>query len=209
MPPACLQVVDVNRTCKGTRTGGLYRYSCMVVVGNGNGVLGWGQGKAAEVNDSVQKAYQRACRNLYPVPRYNDHTIPEAIHSKFGQVRSGAAGQVELDASWTLLLWCGQRCCRCRGVPGCLCRAVWGSPPPAHCLPASAHCPPPHPAPRVPPSCPQTLPSAHPPPAHPPSPPAAAAAQVKVTMHPNYQPADLTATPVLPVLPLPVPRRSR
>ncbi len=59
----------------------------MVVVGNGNGVLGWGQGKAAEVNDAVQKAYQRACRNLYPVPRYNGHTIPEPITSKYGQVR--------------------------------------------------------------------------------------------------------------------------
>lgn len=61
--------------------------SCLVVVGNGNGVLGWGQGKAAEVNDAVQKAYHRACRNLYPVPRYNGHTIPEAIKSKYGQVR--------------------------------------------------------------------------------------------------------------------------
>jgi len=59
----------------------------MVVVGNGNGVLGWGQGKAAEANDAVQKAYQRACRNLFPVPRYNDHTIPHAINSKYGQVR--------------------------------------------------------------------------------------------------------------------------
>ncbi|KAL4443425.1 hypothetical protein ABPG75_011162 [Micractinium tetrahymenae] len=82
-----MKVVDVNRTSKGTRTGGLYRYGCMVVVGNGNGVLGWGQGKAAEVNDAVQKAYQRACRNLYPVPRYNGHTIPEPIHSKYGQVK--------------------------------------------------------------------------------------------------------------------------
>ncbi|EFN58153.1 hypothetical protein CHLNCDRAFT_141951 [Chlorella variabilis] len=88
-PPADfrMKVVDVNRTCKGTRTGGLYRYSCMVVVGNGNGVLGWGQGKAAEVNDAVQKAYQRACRNLYPIPRYNDHTIPEPMNAKYGQVR--------------------------------------------------------------------------------------------------------------------------
>jgi small subunit ribosomal protein S5 len=56
------QVVDVNRTCKGTRSGGLYRYSTMVVVGNGEGVLGWGQGKAAEVNDAVRKAYLRACK---------------------------------------------------------------------------------------------------------------------------------------------------
>lgn len=88
-PPADfrMKVVDVNRTCKGTSTGGLYRYGCMVVVGNGNGVLGWGQGKAGEVNDAVNKAYLRACRNLFPVPRYADHTIPEPIKSKFGQVK--------------------------------------------------------------------------------------------------------------------------
>lgn len=82
-----MKVVHVNRTSKGTSTGGLQRYGCLVVVGNGNGVLGWGQGKAAEVNDAVQKAYHRACRNLYPVPRYNGHTIPEAIKSKYGQVK--------------------------------------------------------------------------------------------------------------------------
>lgn len=56
------QVVDVNYTCKGTQSGGLYRYSCMVVVGNGDGVLGWGIGKAAETADAVQKAYMRACK---------------------------------------------------------------------------------------------------------------------------------------------------
>lgn len=33
------------------------------------------------------QAYQRACRNLYPIPRYNDHTITEAINAKYGQVR--------------------------------------------------------------------------------------------------------------------------
>jgi small subunit ribosomal protein S5 len=92
-----LKVVDVNRTCKGTRSGGLYRYGCMVVVGNGEGVLGWGQGKAAEVAPAVKKAYARACRNLYPVPRYNGHTIPERVEAKFGQCKvvmyPKAAGQ--------------------------------------------------------------------------------------------------------------------
>lgn len=82
-----MKVVDVNRTCKGTRSGGLYRFSAMVVVGNGEGVLGWGQGKAAEVNEAVRKAYQRACRNLYPIPRFNRHTIPEGATAKFGKVK--------------------------------------------------------------------------------------------------------------------------
>lgn len=82
-----MKVVDVNRTCKGTRSGGLYRFSAMVVVGNGEGVLGWGQGKATEVAAAVRKAYQRACRNLYPIPRFNRHTIPEPATAKFGKVK--------------------------------------------------------------------------------------------------------------------------
>ncbi|GAB4820312.1 hypothetical protein N2152v2_007358 [Parachlorella kessleri] len=100
-----MKVVDVNYTCKGTKSGGLYRYSCLVVVGNGDGVLGLGQGKAAETADAVQKAYQRACRhaggegggqrgssqrgglNLYPIPRFNEHTIPEPMQAKFGKVK--------------------------------------------------------------------------------------------------------------------------
>lgn len=36
---------------------------------------------------SAPQAYQRACRNLYPIPRYNEHTITEAINAKYGQVR--------------------------------------------------------------------------------------------------------------------------
>jgi hypothetical protein len=151
----------VNRTCKGTRTGGLYRYSCMVVVGNGNGVLGWGQGKAAEVNDSVQKAYQRACRNLYPVPRYNDHTIPETIHSKFGQVRvrrwrrsaQGLMGGVRGGACvlQAPLLMCRSGClAACAGLAEALsCRLTACPESPACCIP------PLHPAPcQSSPSCP-------------------------------------------------------
>jgi len=82
-----MKVVDINRTCKGTRSGGLYRFSAMVVVGNGEGVLGWGQGKAPEINEAVKKAYHRACRNLYPIPRYNGHTIPERVEAEFGKVK--------------------------------------------------------------------------------------------------------------------------
>ena len=87
LPPSTAQVVDVNRTCKGTRSGGLYRFSAMVVVGNGAGVLGWGTGKAAEVRAAVQKAYARATRNLYPVPRHNAHTVPERVEASFGKVK--------------------------------------------------------------------------------------------------------------------------
>jgi hypothetical protein len=45
-----------------------------------------------QVGDAVKKAYQRACRNLYPVPRYNGHTIPEPTKAKYGQVGARLAG---------------------------------------------------------------------------------------------------------------------
>lgn len=60
-----MRVVDVNRTAKGTQAGGLYRFGAMVVVGNGEGVLGWGQGKAAELQSAVRKAYARACSYVW------------------------------------------------------------------------------------------------------------------------------------------------
>ena len=88
-PPSdfTMRVVDVNRTAKGTQAGGLYRYSAMVVVGNYEGVLGWGQGKSAEVQGAVQKAYVRACSNLFPIPRFNAHTVTERAEAKYGQVK--------------------------------------------------------------------------------------------------------------------------
>lgn len=82
-----MKVVHINRTCKGTRSGGLFRFSAMVVVGNGEGVLGWGYGKSVEVAQAVQKAQQSAYRNLYPIPRHNGHTIPEEVTAAFGKTK--------------------------------------------------------------------------------------------------------------------------
>jgi len=82
-----MKVVNVNRTSKGTRAGGLFRFSALVVVGNGQGVLGWGYGKAVEVSNAVQKAHQAAYKNLYPIPRHNGHTIPEPVTATFGKTK--------------------------------------------------------------------------------------------------------------------------
>ena len=82
-----MKVVHINRTCKGTRSGGLFRFSALVVVGNGEGVLGWGYGKSVEVAQAVQKAQQSAYRNLYPIPRHNGHTIPEEVTATFGKTK--------------------------------------------------------------------------------------------------------------------------
>ena len=54
------QVVDVNRSSKGSPTGGVARFSAMVVSGNAAGVLGLGVGRGAEVSDAVRKATRAA-----------------------------------------------------------------------------------------------------------------------------------------------------
>lgn len=82
-----MRVVDAARTSKVTANGKTMRFSALVVVGNGNGVLGYGQGKSAELPLAVRKAQQRACRNLFAVPRYNEHTVPHEVRAKHGQVR--------------------------------------------------------------------------------------------------------------------------
>eukprot|EP00850_Spirogloea_muscicola_P001480 SM000005S17277 [mRNA] locus=s5:1101045:1102557:- [translate_table: standard] len=70
-----MQVVDVNRTCKVTKGGGLLSYTALVVCGNEKGVVGFGKGKSAEVSDAVDKAYARAVKNLHYFESYNGHTI--------------------------------------------------------------------------------------------------------------------------------------
>ena len=82
-----MKVVHIARTSKGTRAGGFGRFSALVVVGNGEGVLGWGTGKAVEVAGTVAKAQQSAYRNLYPVPRHNAHTITEEVTATFGKTK--------------------------------------------------------------------------------------------------------------------------
>lgn len=82
-----MKVIHIARTSKGTRAGGFGRFQALVVVGNGEGVLGWGMGKAVEVASAVSKAQQSAYRNLYPVARHNAHTITEEVVGKFGKTK--------------------------------------------------------------------------------------------------------------------------
>ena len=63
-------VVDVNRSSKGSPTGGVSRFSAMVVAGNGRGALGLGVGRAVEASDAVRKATAASLRTLFFVPRH-------------------------------------------------------------------------------------------------------------------------------------------
>ena len=80
-----MHVVDVNRTVKVTKGGSLQRFSALVVVGNGNGVVGWAMGKAPEVGVAIEKAYARASRSLFYFERFEGHTIFHDTSAKYGR----------------------------------------------------------------------------------------------------------------------------
>jgi small subunit ribosomal protein S5 len=77
------KVVALRRVTKVTKGGRHFSFSATVVVGNGNGVVGHGLGKAKEVTDAIQKGIDDAKKNLITVPVMNG-TIPHEQHGKFG-----------------------------------------------------------------------------------------------------------------------------
>jgi small subunit ribosomal protein S5 len=77
------RVVDVNRTNKVTKGGDLTNFTAMVVVGNGDGVIGFATGKAAEVGPAIDKAYRKAARSLTYINRFDNHTIFHEVKAKY------------------------------------------------------------------------------------------------------------------------------
>lgn len=82
--PRALQtrVIDVNRTCKVTKGGGLMNFTALVVVGDGDGVVGFATGKGKDVGLAVEKAYLRATRSLVYIERFEKSTIFHAQEAK-------------------------------------------------------------------------------------------------------------------------------
>ncbi|KAM8738269.1 small ribosomal subunit protein uS5m [Acanthopagrus schlegelii] len=78
------RVIEVKSVFNMTAKEGRKRsISCLVAVGNGNGVAGFALGKAADRNTALRKAKNRAIHYLYYIERYNNHTIFHDIESKF------------------------------------------------------------------------------------------------------------------------------
>ena len=75
-------VVDIRRVTKVTKGGRTFSFSAIVVVGNGNGIVGYGQGKAGEVNAAIAKAVEQAKKNLIKVPVLKG-TIPHSQEARF------------------------------------------------------------------------------------------------------------------------------
>lgn len=80
------QVVAINRVTKVVKGGKNLSFSALVVVGDQNGQVGYGMGKAKEVPQAIKKGVEQARKNMIRIP-LKGRTIPHAVTGRFGAGR--------------------------------------------------------------------------------------------------------------------------
>ncbi len=89
-PELIEKVVNIRRVAKVVKGGRRFSFSALVVVGDGEGKVGTGKGKATEVPEAIRKAMEDAKKNMIDIPLIDNRTIPHTILGRFG------AGEVML-----------------------------------------------------------------------------------------------------------------
>lgn len=80
------RVVTLNRVSKTVKGGRIFKFAALVVVGDGNGIVGFGLGKASEVPDAIRKGIEDAKKNIVRIS-LSGTSIPHEVIGKFGAGR--------------------------------------------------------------------------------------------------------------------------
>ena len=88
------KVVSIKRVTKVVKGGRNMRFAALVVVGDGNGHVGAGLGKATEIPEAIRKGKEDAIKKLIEVPLDENKSIPHDFQGKFGSIAGGPARAV-------------------------------------------------------------------------------------------------------------------